>query len=221
MLHVFESLPSTNQYCLEYAKLHPGERLICLAHRQTQGRGRNGKTWLSDQPDNLYLSYLRPMKTTGPLSLVVGLVLAQSLDFLGVNGVELKWPNDVLIQGAKVAGILIEGPVIGIGLNLVLPSILPEQPVTALSEHGLKIDKMQFAETFIAQLEEAIMLFESSGFKPFMPDWTRFDCLAGHEVSWENGLSQGHSKALGVNEQGALVLEDGVLHGGTVRVKGA
>jgi BirA family biotin operon repressor/biotin-[acetyl-CoA-carboxylase] ligase len=56
MFHIFDSLPSTNDYCLDYAKNHPNSRIVCIAHHQTQGRGRNGKIWDSEDSRNLYLS---------------------------------------------------------------------------------------------------------------------------------------------------------------------
>lgn len=216
MFHIFDILPSTNDYCLEYAKNNPGERLVCLAHQQTLGRGRNGKTWDSANTDNLYLSYLRPTKQTGPLSLVTGLVIAELLESWNIPGIQLKWPNDVFILGAKIAGILIEGPVIGIGLNLTKPSL---EGCTALSEFGLFPEKIPLAEALIERLEAAISRFENLGFETFLADWQRFDCLAGHQVTWENGRSQGQSLVLGVNKDGGLVLEQQpfVLYSGSVK----
>jgi BirA family transcriptional regulator, biotin operon repressor / biotin---[acetyl-CoA-carboxylase] ligase len=216
MFHIFDSLPSTNDYCLDYAKNNPNARLVCIAHHQTKGRGRNGKVWDSEQGENLYLSYLRAISRPGPLSLLVGLVLAQLLESLGLENIQVKWPNDVFIHGAKIAGILIEGPVIGIGLNLVPPVM---QGAGALSEQGLKVDKLVLAEDLITRLETAISAFEKDGFKPLLADWARFDYLMGHEIAWENGLAKGESRALGINEAGGLILETEpfVLYSGTVR----
>lgn len=221
MFQVFDVLPSTNDYCLDYAKLHPDERMVCIAHRQTRGRGRHGKVWESEQTDNLYLSYLRPPVIQGPLSLVVGLVLAQLLEALGVQSIQLKWPNDILINGAKVAGILIEGPVIGMGLNIARPLADIDQNVTSLSEQGVFLDKLTLAHDFIHRLETAIAVFETSGFEAFKAEWARFDGLAGRSVTWENGLASGVSIALGLNEQGGLILADSpfVLTSGSVRLR--
>jgi BirA family transcriptional regulator, biotin operon repressor / biotin---[acetyl-CoA-carboxylase] ligase len=216
MFHIFDTLPSTNDYCLDYAKAHPHARIVCIAHHQTQGRGRNGKLWDSAQSENLYLSYLRPGLRSGPLSLLTGLILAQLLESLGVKQVQLKWPNDVLIRGAKIAGILIEGPVIGIGLNLVPPSM---PGATSLSEQGLKGDKLVLAENLINRLEAAFVTFEERGFEPFKADWARFDGLSGHRVAWENGLLKGESRVLGINEAGGLLLdtEPYILYSGSVK----
>lgn len=210
MFHIFESLPSTNDYCLEYSALHPGERLVCIANHQTQGRGRHGKKWHSEDSSNLYLSYLRPMALhpahVAPLSLLVGLVIAQLFESIGVKNIELKWPNDILIAGAKIAGILIEGSVIGIGINLTRPHVDIDQAVTGLKEEGVTLDKMTLAHDLIERLESAITLLETSGFQPFMADWARFDCLAGHEVAWHNGRLSGVSSVIGINEHGQLML---------------
>lgn len=228
MFQVFDSLPSTNDYCLEYAKQHPNERLVCIAHEQTQGRGRSGKTWSSKSSDNLYLSYLRSASSLrgpqarsnpAPLALVVGITLAQLFESLGAQNIQLKWPNDILIFGSKIAGILIEGPVIGIGVNITRP-IDENLQATGLKEQGLNIDKMTLAHDLINRLEAAIARFETQGFKPFMSNWAQFDCLAGHPVTWQNGLASGTSRALGINEAGGLLLADEpfVLMAGSVRL---
>lgn len=224
MFHIFQTIPSTNDYCLDFAKQHPNQRIVCIADRQTQGRGRNGKIWLSDHPENLYLSYLRPLtlplKESAPLSLITGLVIAQLLHSLGIPEVQLKWPNDVWVKGAKIAGVLIEGPVIGIGLNLELPPGEFDQPVTALSELAqVPISKINLAKRLVVLLEEAILRFEAKGFAPFQQQWQQFDLLAGKTIHWENGLNSGVSQALGVNEEGGLLLKDPpfVLYSGSVR----
>lgn len=206
MFHIFDTLPSTNDYCLDYAKKHPGEPIVCIAHQQSQGRGRNGKIWDSKSTDNLYLSYLTPTQQPGPVSLVVGVVLAQLLESLGLKDIGLKWPNDVWLGGAKIAGILIEGPVIGIGLNLVRPS--NDSDYAALSDAGIMVDKIQLAHELIPKLNNALAALKSEGFSAFMDEWARFDALVGHQVTWENGRVSGISTVLGVNEQGGLMLKD-------------
>jgi BirA family biotin operon repressor/biotin-[acetyl-CoA-carboxylase] ligase len=220
MFQIFDSLPSTNDYCLDYAKTHPGEKLVCIAHQQTQGRGRQGKTWDSSQAENLYLSYLRPVSCQAPLALVVGIVLAQLLTDIGVQAVGLKWPNDVWVDGAKIAGILIEGPVIGIGLNIAPPVGVNDQNVTSLSEQGIGCDKLALARSLIMALEAAIVQLENTGFEGFLADWAGFDILAGRDVAWENGRVSGQSKALGINKDGGLILADEpfVLYAGSVWV---
>lgn len=220
MLKIFQSLPSTNEYCLNFAQTHPGERLAVLAHQQTAGRGRQGKPWVSAQSENLYLSYLRPMVRQGPLSLVVGLVLARELETLGYADLKLKWPNDLVVGEAKLAGILIEGPVIGLGLNFVEPQGEIDQPVTALASLGCPLpDKIRFAEGLIQRLEEAFIVYEDLGFTPFMEAWARFDALKGQRVAWTNGSQQGVSVALGVNQDGHLLIQDPPHHlfSGSVR----
>jgi BirA family biotin operon repressor/biotin-[acetyl-CoA-carboxylase] ligase len=152
--------------------------------------------------------------------LVVGLTIAQLLESFGLSNIQLKWPNDILISHAKIAGILIEGPVIGIGINLVMPSLLPDQPATALSEQGITLDKLELAQILIEHLEAAITQLETFGFKPFISEWGRFDSMAGKQVYWENGQAQGVSKALGVNKEGGLLLEDSpfVLYSGSIKL---
>jgi len=140
-VNLFESLDSTNEWVLQ--KVREGESMpfACFAEQQTQGRGRRGKHWISPPLCNIYMSlawlFDLPVSQIGILSLSIGMAVAKTLEKTGVQNVMLKWPNDVLIDDKKIAGILIEtasindnqtSVVIGVGLNYLLPESLPEIP---------------------------------------------------------------------------------------------
>ena len=134
-LVLLESVDSTNAEALRRAEAGDSSGLVCSAEQQTAGRGRRGRQWVSPFASNLYLSLLRKFDQGAAalegLSLAVGVAVARALEAAGMPAVQLKWPNDILFDGAKLGGVLLEmigdaaGPckvVIGVGLNVVMPA---------------------------------------------------------------------------------------------------
>ena len=165
-LVLFEKTDSTNEQALLKVKQGCALPLVCLAEEQTQGRGRRGKVWLSPVAASICISlawkFELPVNELGCLSLAMGVAVARVLKKIGLQQVGLKWPNDVLLDDKKIAGILIETSqltaktttaIIGIGLNYKLPDDLPDmqaQPWTDIvSSLGLEC---QFGRNKIAGL---------------------------------------------------------------------
>lgn len=138
-LFLFEKTDSTNEQAL--LKVKEGDKLpfACFAEEQTQGRGRRGKVWVSPPGGSIYLSlawkFDLPVGDLGCLSPAIGVAVARVLKKIGLTPVGLKWPNDVLVDDKKIAGILIETikitgstttAVIGVGLNYKLPDEMPD-----------------------------------------------------------------------------------------------
>lgn len=134
-LQVLESISSTNDRVLKQVGWREGGFVVCVANHQTQGKGRNGKAWQSPSDANIYMSLggvfdVSLIKGINGLSLACGVVVARFLESMGIKS-ELKWPNDILIKGKKLAGILVESRVqagqvilvVGIGLNVKMPVI--------------------------------------------------------------------------------------------------
>ncbi|MGB0713369.1 MAG: biotin--[acetyl-CoA-carboxylase] ligase, partial [Gammaproteobacteria bacterium] len=132
-LWIFDDIDSTNSHLMREAYQGAASGTLCLAERQSAGRGRRGRTWVSPYGSNLSLSLLwrYPFGPTGlgNLSLAAGAAVAGALEAEGVPGIALKWPNDVLWRRRKLAGLLLEvageaqGPsqvVVGLGLNIRL-----------------------------------------------------------------------------------------------------
>ncbi|MGN2241928.1 biotin--[acetyl-CoA-carboxylase] ligase [Frateuria sp. GZRR33] len=203
---------------------------MVLAETQTAGRGRRGRSWLSPPGLNLYLSCLkrfdRGFAALSGLSLAVGTMVLRAIDSLGIEGAGLKWPNDVLAGGGKLAGVLVElsgeyqGPcaaVIGVGLNLRLTEALREQagqPACDLATLATELpDRNLVAARLIAALVEGLREFERHGFAPFAADYARHDLLAGRPLKLSG--AQGHFEGVGagVDARGALQvrLADGEL----------
>ena len=222
-VHCFPVIDSTNQYLLERVnQLQSGES--CLAECQTAGRGRRGKPWVSPFGCQLILSmYWRleqGMAAAMGLSLAVGVAVVQALEPLGYPGVELKWPNDLYYQGRKLAGILGEMSgsagaschrVIGVGLNLAMPSREAERIDQAWSElrhiQPELVDRNLLAGRVIEHLQQAMLTFEQEGLASFVADWNRLDHFAGRPVRLLMGEQEFRGVARGIDDRGALRLE--------------
>ncbi len=195
-----------------------------LAEAQTAGRGRRGKTWMSPFGANLYMSmYWRleqGMSAAMGLSIALGAVLAEMLDEAGVFDVELKWPNDILVNGRKVAGILIElegqalgtaHAIVGIGLNLNMPTWLSDkidQPWADV-ESLIKatVDRDQWAAELMQQSYKALLEYEANGLTSFITRWQKFDRLAMQPVRIIMGTREIQGIAEGIDENGALLVK--------------
>ncbi|GAB2663065.1 bifunctional biotin--[acetyl-CoA-carboxylase] ligase/biotin operon repressor BirA [Arenimonas aestuarii] len=194
-----------------------------LAERQTAGRGRRGRPWVSPLAAHVYLSLSRRFDAgigaLQGLSLAVGAATAQVLHAMGFHQVGLKWPNDLLADGRKLGGILVElrgdagGPlhvVVGLGLNVAMPEpvgVEIDQPWCDLA--SLSPRPPGRGELCIALLDALVPLlsrFESEGLAPWQATWARMDLLAGRAVRLEEGGSPIDGIALGIDAEGALRL---------------
>jgi len=220
---------STNTALIEALSQEDIHGRVLLAEYQTAGRGRRGDRWLSPPGCGLCLSlgwrFDSPPPTFSALSLVVGLSIAESLVAAGVTRLGLKWPNDIMCNGHKLAGILIEmrsesggasTAVIGMGINVRLSGEarkLIDQPATDIesnSEH--KISRNDLAAELLQNLAQYLRSFEQHGFEKFRDSWAGFDILANALVRLESTGRNVEGIARGVDSYGALSIE----HDGTV-----
>lgn len=227
-VHVEQILESTNQYLLErIERLENGE--TCIAEYQTAGRGRRGREWISPFASHLYFSmYWRldaGIERASGLSLLVGIATVNALEKLGIQGVGLKWPNDLYYQGKKLAGILIElnaqasdacHSVIGIGINVRMPEAqgkLIDQPWVDLNTISPeRVDRNQLSGLLIKELHFLLTDYEQQGLAPFLSRWFELDCFINQPVNLLIGEKIETGICRGINEQGALLME---VNGGT------
>ncbi|AXJ96711.1 MULTISPECIES: biotin--[acetyl-CoA-carboxylase] ligase [unclassified Sphingomonas] len=220
---------STNADQLHLATLGAREGEWLRAERQTAGRGRQGRAWQSP-PGNLYASTLVRLRPTDPppasLALVAAVALHETLDLYLPGRAMLKWPNDVLIDGAKLSGILLERSgealVVGIGVNVAHHPDLPDRATTSLAAAGCVIDAATLvgvlAEVFARWLE----IWRVQGFAAVRAAWLAAAHPVGSALSVH--MPDGHrAEGLfeGLDADGALVLRlaDGtrrVMHAGDV-----
>nr|MBL8411282.1 biotin--[acetyl-CoA-carboxylase] ligase [Dechloromonas sp.] len=196
---------------------------VIVADRQTAGRGRRGRAWLSAPADSLTFSLLwrfegSPARLSG-LSLAVGVALARGLRRLGIAGAGLKWPNDVLLRlgdaHGKLAGILVElssdrrgtQAIIGIGINLRPPNGDLAQAVAGLSQAASLPERHELLAVLLAELAGAMTLFDERGFAAFRAEWDDCNVWRGQAVQI---LAEGQApllgSCLGADADGALLL---------------
>ncbi len=233
-------IDSTNQYLLDRVdNLESGS--VCIAEYQAKGIGRRGREWVSPFGSNLYMSMFwrldAGMAAAMGLSLVVGVAIVEALEKLGLNGVKLKWPNDLYYQDRKLAGILVEmsgqaggaaNLVIGMGMNLMMSGQTEgiTQPWASLAEVADKehIDRNQLAITMINTLNNALNDYEIYGMSGFVERWNRLDNFLGRPIKLIMGPREITGIAKGINEQGAVLLEteNGVesFIGGEISLRG-
>ena len=198
---------STNTVLLERAANGAPSGSVLVADNQTAGRGRRGRHWLSSPDCSLTFSLLwrlpPAVRSTG-LSLAVGLAVAQALEYLGIRGTGLKWPNDIWLHGRKLGGVLIEvafdnnglGLIIGIGLNLRHDPDWQDQldqASAALSDDGAQFPREVVLAAILHQLASTLDRFNQEGFSTLRAGWCARNALLGLpvRVSSENGEHTG------------------------------
>ncbi|WP_313656411.1 bifunctional biotin--[acetyl-CoA-carboxylase] ligase/biotin operon repressor BirA [Pantoea sp.] len=219
---VIPVIDSTNQYLME--KMHGlTSGAACIAEYQQAGRGRRGRQWFSPFGANLYMSmYWRleqgPAAAMG-LSLVIGIVMAETLRSSGADDVRVKWPNDIYLNDRKLAGILVELTgktgdaahiVMGAGINLAMRSADAsqiDQGWINLQEAGVRVNRNELAARLINRLRDALPLFEQEGLTPFIERWAALDNFINRPVKLLIGEREVHGIARGVDSQGGLLLE--------------
>ncbi len=225
-IEILPTVDSTNRHL---ARQLPWNRpRVCLAEHQSAGRGRRGRRWHSPLGASLYLSVGWPFPTRPAqletLALRSALVLAETLDALGLAGIGLKWPNDLLVNGRKLAGILIElsgewgGPqhaIIGIGVNCHLPDDSPiDQQWTDLQrEMGpRRPDRNRLAAALLERLGAMLDELQRGHPSPWRRRWARYELYRDRPVRLHQGPHAIYGIHRGVAEDGALLLErDGRL----------
>jgi len=226
---IFNEIPSTNNYLLECVSKNNNEIIFCLAEKQTAGRARNDRVWFSPI-GNIYLSILWQFKFNinqlSGLSLAIAVAVNRTLKKYGINDIKLKWPNDILWQDRKLAGILIEtfpaneckdlyNVIIGLGLNIDLNIEMPllvsqcnnVSPIDLTTITKKTPERNRLIGLLINSILDAIFLFQNNGLQSFIKEWQTADYSCGKLVtisSGENIISGIHR---GINEQGYLLLE--------------
>jgi len=216
---------STNQQLLNLHDQKDIHLEVLFAEFQTAGRGRRGDKWVSPPGTGLCFSigwlFEVPTTTFSALSLVVGVSLVETLQKFGAQKTQLKWPNDVITDRGKLAGILIElrsqagGPatsVIGIGVNIGIPAeahSLVDQPIDDVQRAaGKKIYRNEIAASLLADLHRNLSRFASEGFAPFRDAWMEHDSLGGKQVVLDTGNQIVTGIGRGVDQYGAILLEE-------------
>lgn len=214
---------STNDEAGLLARAGAPHGTVVVADEQSTGRGRYGRSWHSPPGDNLYLSVvLRPElapERAPPITLAGGLAVAEAVNKAGVSA-SLKWPNDVLASGRKLAGVLtemntrgqeLEHVILGIGVNVGATSLPPELAPIATSlriELGRPVDREAFLRDLLPALERWLDEFFAGGVSAISRPWSDRAVLTGSRVraDAEDGPVEG--EPVGLDDEGALLVED-------------
>lgn len=243
-LEILERVDSTNLELLRQAQTVATDARVCVAEAQTDGRGRRGRGWVATPYRNILFSIAWRFESgsalVGGLSLAAGVAVLRALHAYGIDGAALKWPNDVIWEGRKLAGLLIDvrgeaaGPllaVVGLGLNVRLEArdaARIDQPWVELSEIiSQAVDRDRLIALLIREFVEALRQFERSGFTAFKDEWQRHHYYSDKRV----GLARADAPMLygtvaGVDDQGALLLRDArgrvqTFHSGEISMRSA
>ncbi|MCP4597470.1 bifunctional biotin--[acetyl-CoA-carboxylase] ligase/biotin operon repressor BirA [Neptuniibacter sp.] len=234
------TIPSTNEQAMKACQQENCHGRLYLAEQQTAGRGRRGRPWVSPFARNLYFSLVWRFEQGAAalegLSLLVGLATVKALEKNGISGVQLKWPNDLLYQNKKLAGVLIElngeasgqcQVVIGVGINVEMPQDLSDkidQPWTDLKTiAGTRVSRNQLMGHILNELVSSLESFEAEGFSELAEEWQSYHALQGQQVALQLGNGTVVGVCQGIDASGALLLdtESGreVFHGGEISVQ--
>lgn len=220
-IDVRPSCDSTNAVLLARAEAGAPSGTVVIATEQTAGRGRRGRSWFASPGDSLTFSLLwrfAPGTAPAGLSLAVGVAVAHAMEKVGADETALKWPNDILQDGRKLGGILIElvpgaphAAVIGIGINLHLPAGMPEDvraASAALYAADEVADENALYATLLGELLAALETFASEGFAALRPEWMKRHAFQDAGVSLTSDFGPPRlGICRGVDGDGALLLE--------------
>ena len=223
-LELHMHLNSTNSYLTSKAAEGLSSGYACMAEYQSAGRGRRGRAWVSPFAANIYLSLLWRF-TTNPaaisgLGLVAGVAVARALRQIGLEDIGLKWPNDVVWRGKKLAGTLLEmagesfGPinvVIGVGLNVRMPSSAGTQIDQAWVDLemalGRPVSRNNVAGMLLHHLSSALQEFQAKGLAPFLDEWRQQDMITGKTIRLLLPHETLTGTVKGIDHNGALLLQ--------------
>ena len=222
-IQYFDCLDSSNREAMRQAEAGAKEGSVIIAEQQSAGRGRLGRTWHT-VGDSLALSIiLRPPlspEQVPQLSLLTAVALQQALSQY-CDDIRIKWPNDLLIHGAKVSGILTEmraepglvhAVIVGIGINIKAPQQgWPKdivQTVTALqSHHKNTISRLQCASSILKSMDQWYATYLKQGFAPIRDAWWQAHAASGQKVRVHDGKSYIEGIAQALDDDGALLLK--------------
>jgi BirA family transcriptional regulator, biotin operon repressor / biotin---[acetyl-CoA-carboxylase] ligase len=229
-LHCFEVLDSTNVTAREMAAAGAPDGAVVIADAQRRGRGRLGRSWVSPARKNLYVSIVLrcdlPPERLAQIGLLAGVATCETIREWCPNAT-IKWPNDVLIDGRKTAGILAEmeqsagrrAVVLGIGVNLNssvgdFPDELRDKATSLHLATGADLDRARFAGRLLTELEARYGEWQRDGFAPIAAAWRELSPLVGRRIHVAEPGGAVEGEVLALDDDGALRIrrDDGTEH---------
>jgi BirA family biotin operon repressor/biotin-[acetyl-CoA-carboxylase] ligase len=233
-VHLFSEISSTNTHAMEMALQGVPEGTVVIAETQTAGKGRLGRKWISPKGNLCFSLILRPDVPLhlGPITTLMGAAAVASA-IRNICGIEaaIKWPNDILISGKKVCGLLTEMSaeqdrirhiVLGIGVDVnmepgILPSDIRATTTTLASETGQTINRTSLLREILRELDSRYQVFLKNP-RDVLKEWEKFNMTIGSRVTVSGAGETLHGLARGIDGEGRLVIR---LDDGTVRTVAA
>ncbi|OLO18380.1 biotin--[acetyl-CoA-carboxylase] ligase [Bacillus licheniformis] len=229
-IHFQDVVSSTQKIAHELANNGAPEGTIIVADKQTEGRGRMARAWHSPEGNGIWMSIILrpeiPVQKTPQLTLLAAVAIVQAIEEQTGIAAEIKWPNDILINGKKVVGILTElqaeadqvhSVIVGTGINVNqlaadFPEELQETATSLRLASGEKIDRAALVQTIMSTFEKRYEDYLAYGFEPIKLLWESYALTLNRELTARTLNGTFHGKALGIDEEGVLILEtsDGI-----------
>jgi BirA family biotin operon repressor/biotin-[acetyl-CoA-carboxylase] ligase len=224
-IRIFTQTDSTNQQAKLLAAQGAPEGTVVAAESQTKGRGRRGRTWLSPAGQGICLSIvLRPPLTPAKapqITLMAAVAVARTLENAGIRA-NIKWPNDILVENMKIAGILteisadmdqVDWVIVGLGLNVntpsrEIPADLRGQATSMQIQTGHPHSRTELLCGLLQDFESCYEQLKVEGFGPIMDQWRRMSDIIGRQVYVDVMGARHHGTVAAVDDDGVLVLED-------------
>jgi BirA family biotin operon repressor/biotin-[acetyl-CoA-carboxylase] ligase len=220
---IYPEVDSTNQVLLNRAAMESIHGHLCMAEFQSAGRGRQGRPWLMPQGAGLCLSlgwrFGLPPRHLTALGLACGVGVVRALSAMGISDAGLKWPNDVIWNGRKLGGILVElkgnrggacDAVIGVGVNVAFPvgeGLTIDQPwVDMAAILGAPVSRNDLAARILVNLIDILPIFERLGFPAFREEWRGYHALRGRRVVMRQPTCEEEGEIRDIDADGALIL---------------
>lgn len=218
-VYAYESTDSTMDIAHRLAAGGEPEGSVVVAEGQAQGRGRLGRKWVSPKGKGIYLSVILrpalPLSSVAHVTLMAAVAAARATESSLGRRPQIKWPNDILLAGRKVGGILTELSaelnrvryvIIGIGLNVHAFAHLPAHATSLVQETGGRVNRLELARALLVELDRVYEIFLTQGIAPVLEAWRGFAEFLGHRirVALQNRTVDG--QAMDVDSNGALLV---------------
>jgi BirA family biotin operon repressor/biotin-[acetyl-CoA-carboxylase] ligase len=227
IIHAYGKVKSTNDVARELAESGAAEGTIVTAEEQTRGRGRLGRHWYSPAASGIYVSIIlrprfSPEKAPG-ISIMAAVALAQTLESYAPGRVKIKWPNDVLLAGKKVAGILtelsaerrrIDHLVVGIGINVNqkasdFPENIRASATSVRRAIKKKVARVTLLQGVLYDFEKEYLRYRKTMLRQSHSRIRRYSSLLGHHVKLLSGSHVIQGRVVDIDQSGCLILQDG------------
>lgn len=209
-LYYFDSVESTNEYAKTLTKDAP-EGAVILVDEQTGGRGRFGRQWYSPK-GGIWMSVILHPPDPSLIAIIAGIAVCKALHMNGVLP-GIKWPNDIVLNGKKIGGILTEIidkiVILGIGVNLNIREFPDELEATASSvflETKKHLEKKMVFDTLCKQLDDCYIMLKQNKVTDLLTEWRHYTILLGQQVVIEMPDKELSGKVLDISRDGALIV---------------